>query len=181
MSIFSNIRTVLTSRKLALVAAPLVLAGAAVPLMGAGPWYFGVDFAHRDHGRREVIVRTEPRIIVAAPAPVVIAAPACVEVSPYDLHISAYQARGGGAIMVFVNGSNRTGGYTTTLSADDCRGAAPILTLHNTAAIGICTQALSSFNINAAVRADGGREVRCITVRVADRAIEVPVTCVATL
>jgi len=173
MSFLTSVRTVLTPRRLALAGAPLVLAGAAAPLMGAGPWEWRIDFGRhndRDHGR--VIVRSEPACEPERPV--------FVEVVPSDLKISAYQARG--TIMIFVNGCNRTSGYTTSLSAEDTCGRTPTLVLHNTFRVGqIPFQVISPIDLKAAIRADGGREVRCISVRVADKTFEVPVTCVPTL
>ena len=173
MFFLTTVRNLLASRRLALAAAPVVLAGAAAPLMGAGPWQFSVDFGrdkHREYDHGRVVVRSEPERETAKRV--------FVEVVPNDLKFSAYQARG--TIMVFITGCNRTSGYTTSLSADDCTGRTPTLVLHNSFRLGqICTQGVVPIDLKAAVRAD--HDVRCISVRVADRTFEVPVTCVPTL
>lgn len=157
----------LSSSRIAMLAAPLALAGLAAPMMGAGPrdWHFGLG-------------RHEPRrveVVVRAPAPVIVHRP--VDVMPCDLRITAYQARD--TVFVMVSGTNTSGGYTTSLAAVDTRDRCPRLVLRNIPGDGCGTQALTPISINAAFRAD--RDVSEVQVRIGDRVISVPVCEVACL
>lgn len=159
------LRRKLTTSRVAMLAAPLALAGLAAPMMGAGPW----DWHSRREGRRvEVVIGNPPRVVVR---------PAIVDEVPCDLRITAYKAHD--TIMVMVNGSNRTGGYMTSLSAIDTRGHCPELLLRNTRPTGMCTQAITPISLNGAF--ETRRSVSSIKVKVADRVIVVPVCEVACL
>jgi hypothetical protein len=170
----TNPRSKLTRTRMALAAAPLALAGIAAPLMGAGPWEWR-------HGNRhtEIVVHPEFRRVVIAP----------VEVMPCDLHISAYQSRD--TIMVFVTGSNRTGGYSTFLQAADGHDGSLRLEIRNIAPIGVCTQAITPFSLNAAMHTDdrpthgwsgwAKRSATTLEVRVAGQVICVPIEQVVSI
>ena len=126
----TNFRSTFTRSRLALAGATLASVGAAVPMMGAGPWDW------RRHGR-EIEVRIEPRRDVRVEVrPQVCYAP--IEVAPCDANISAYQSRG--TIMIFATGSNRTGGFCTSIRALDTCEQTPRLRLSN---IGVASLAPS--------------------------------------
>jgi hypothetical protein len=162
----NTLRRKLTTSRMALLSAPLALAGLAAPMMAAAPadWHFG---------------RHEPRCaeVVVAPRAIVRPAPVCVDVVPCDLRIIAYQARD--TVMVMVSGSNTTGGFTTSLAAIDTRDRTPEIVLRNTRPGGVCTQVITPISINAAFRAHG--RVSSVKVRIADRVIVVPVCSVPAL
>lgn len=170
--------------RFALGAAGLAMVATAAPLMGAGPedwridWSFGRDRDRdRDRGRDHDRGRGRDTIVIrpSFPAP----RPHLAEVLPANLSITAFQYRD--TIMIHASGENRSGGFTTSLSAIDTRCAEPILYLTNIgpASHGFSTQACIPFTINGAIRVD--REVRCISVRIAGQSVHVPVTCVAGL
>jgi hypothetical protein len=161
----STVRRLLTPSRMAILGAPVMLAGLAAPMMGAGPW----DWHWGKHEPRRV------EVVVATPPPVVIVQP--VDVAPCDLRITAYQARD--TVMVMVNGSNATGGFTTSLAAIDTRDHCPELVLHNVRGGGFCTQAITPISLNAAFRSHG--DVPSVKVRVADHVIVVPVRDVPSL
>ncbi len=159
----------MTRSRMALAAAPVALAGLAAPMMGAGPWDWKIGSHDRHDTRRiEVVVRPETRPVVVVRQ---------IEVEPFDLHLTAYQSRD--TIMVFASGNNRTGGYTTSLRAIGGRENSTRIQLSNITSGGICTQAITSFSLNAAMHVDCA--VSSIEVRVADRVICVPVTQVASI
>lgn len=143
-----------------LIAGSLALAASAAPLMGAGPWDWGRRSAHR-----EVIIRQERPVVVIR----------TVEAEPYGVSFNAYQS--GDTVMIFATGTNRTGGYATSLSALDTRGRDVSLKLCNIAPEGICTQVITPFSLNAAIHADC--ILSTIDIRVGSRVVCVPVSQVA--
>jgi hypothetical protein len=157
----------MTGTRVAMVAAPVALAGLAAPMMGAGPYDWHIGWGRHEPRRVEVVVRP--------PAPVIIKR--VVDVVPCDLRISAYQAHG--TVFVMVKGTNTSGGYATSLSAIDTDDRCPKLCLHNTPAAGYATQVMTPISLNAAFRP--GRSVSEVQVRVGDRVIAVPVSSVACL
>ena len=106
------------SHRLSLTAASLALIGAAAPLANAEPWFrlsFGDGWG--SHGRGRHVVHQPP----ACPPPVVVLPPCPPpvvvrqQVVPCDLRFAAYQTRD--TVIVIVNGTNTSGGFTTCLSA----------------------------------------------------------------
>jgi hypothetical protein len=166
--VMNSVRRMMSGSRMAMVAAPVAMAGLAAPMMGAGPhdWHFG--WGRYEPRRVEVVVRPEPRCEVRRE---------CVEVVPCDLRITAYQARD--TVFVVVSGTNTSGGYTTSLAAVDTCGPCPRLQLRNTPGFGCATQALSPFTLNGAFRAE--RCVSEVQVRIGDRVISAPVCAVACL
>jgi hypothetical protein len=100
----------------------------------------------------------------------------CRDEVPVDLNITAYQSQD--QIIVLVTGCNRSGGYTTTLSAVNGDCETPELRLKNTAPE--CgTGGSTRFTLNAGVAS--WRHVKCIKVHIGGTCREVPVTCVQSL
>ncbi len=151
----------LTHSRAGLAAASLAIAASAAPLMGAGPWEWRSRPSHK-----EIIVCEEDR-------PSIIAQP--IDVAPCEIQFAAYQSRD--TIMIFATGANSTGGFNTSLRALDTRGHTLRLQLCNLAPIGLATQCITPFSLNAAIHAKRG--VCTIDVRVGDRLICVPVVQVA--
>lgn len=158
-SLSSAASTLFRSRA-GLIAGSLALAASAAPLMGAGPWDWG-----RRSGHREVVIRQARPVIIQR----------VVEVEPCGVSFNAYQT--GDTVMIFATGTNRTGGYATSLSAIDTRGHDVKLALCNIAPQGFCTQAITPFSLNAAIHADCA--LSTIDIRVGSRTVCVPVCQVA--
>lgn len=97
------------------------------------------------------------------------------EVEPCGVSFNAYQS--GDTVMIFASGTNRTGGFTTSLGAIDTHGHSVTLKLCNIASQGYCTQAITPFSINAAIHADCA--LSTIDVIVGGRKVCVPVSQVA--
>ena len=169
----ANLVSKLASSRTALAAAPLALAAMAVPMMGAGPWYWHYPSRHL-----AVVVRPDPLVVFSAPAvtPVVVA-PVPVDVMPDGLTFTAYQSRD--TIMLFASGSNRTGGFATALRTIDVRDAFAHVQLCNTAPCGPAVQAISPFSTSAALHVD--RPLSSMEVRVAGQVMSVPVVQVASI
>src|SRR5437763_1466381 len=121
LNALNNFRTKITARRIALLAAPLALMGAATSsVYAAGPWY---------HSRGPQVI-IEPRVVFRADFPpqrVVLSRPAYVDEVPAGLQMTAYQSRD--RVIVLINGTNRGEGFRTALS-DEGGGT---LVLHNTA------------------------------------------------
>lgn len=96
---------------------------------------------------------------------------------PANLQMTAYQARD--TVIVIINGVNHTGGFTTTLSRVDSCDSSPDVNLCNIGPTDYCSGGATAFSVSGSFRVN--REIRCITVRVAGQAYEVPVTCVQSL
>jgi hypothetical protein len=155
-------RSTLTARRIALVAAPLAVLGAAASTAAAADGHWG----YRSHG---------PTLVIQAqiPAPVVIVEHrvVCDEV-PAGLQMSAYQSKD--RVIVVINGTNRGAGFHTSLSA-----FGNSFVLHNLAPEPGCRDGACSFTITGSICA--GRDVRQVCVRIGERTFEVPVTCVPSL
>ncbi len=164
-SSLSSFSSALVRSRAGLIAGSLAVAASAAPLMGAGPWEW-----HRRPGQREVIVRQEyhPEY-----RPVIIER--ITEVEPCGVSFNAYQS--GDTVMIFATGTNRTGGFTTSLGALDTFGHKVTLKLCNIAPQGCVTQAITPFSINAAIHADC--ELSTIEIVVGGRQVCVPVCRVA--
>ena len=158
---FSSLTSTLFRSRAGLIAGSLAIAACAAPLMGAGPW----DRTRRGM-HKEIIVREEHRAFPIARA---------IEVEPYNVQFTAYQS--GDTIMIFATGANRTGGYTTSLSALDTCGHDVTLKLCNIFSAECATQAITGFSINAAIHADCA--LSTVDIRVGHRVICVPVCQVA--
>src|SRR5262249_5490434 len=112
-AMFRNlIRSNLTARRIALVAAPLAALGAVVPAADAadrdGWWWCG---GHR-HDRPSVVIQATiggPLVIERRCERVI-----CDEV-PAGLQMSAYQSKD--RVIVIINGTNRGPGFRTSLTA----------------------------------------------------------------
>ena len=160
-SSFSSLTSTLVRSRAGLIAGSLALAASAAPLMGAGPW----DWTRRGT-HREIIVRDEHRAYpIARP----------IEIEPCNVQFTAFQSRD--TVMIFATGSNRSGGFTTSLSALDTRGHSVTLKLCNIYTPGCGTQAITGFSINAAIHADCA--LSTVDIRVGGRVICVPVSQVA--
>lgn len=104
----------------------------------------------RDRDRDDVRFRGEVNIhigrppVVVAPAPIVL--PARYDVRPYELSLRAVQA--GETVIVFAEGSNRTGGYTTKLDIVSGGYGQARVVLKNLAPSGceVVTQCVSPFS-----------------------------------
>ena len=176
-------RALLVSRTASRLALAAAMAGITAAAYGADPR--GPDDRGRDRGHRHrngggggLVIRFEPRprpvhptIVIARPEPVV-----CRDEIPLELEISAYQSQD--RVILLVNGCNRAAGFTTALTVVDVHCDRPELVLRNTAPAH-CAAGQSRFALNASFRST--RALHCITVRVAEKVIEVPVTCVPSL
>jgi hypothetical protein len=164
---FQTIRSNLTARRIALVAAPLAVFGAAVTTASAA-----------DHGwwgrSRGPTVVINTRI----PAPRVIERRVeRVDEVPAALQMNAYQSKD--RIVVIISGTNRGAGFSTSLSQSGYRDGAPMLQLCNMAPADGCRDGAVSFTMTAGVHSD--RELRSLCLRIGDRTFEIPVTCVPNL
>jgi|GEM_PF-4299129 len=189
---FARINRVLSlknTRKAALVAMPLIAVSLITPFAlaeGRDGWRRGRD-EHRqhdrghDHGRdwgkdrkggTQIVIR--PEIIIGRPhRPEVVVIEKHyprhrVEVAPYELSFKAYQSED--RIIVNIDGSNRSSGFTTTLSSR----AEGLIELCNLAPLDPCAQTITPFCITASIRAF--RPMHNVTVNVAGRTYTVPVT-----
>ncbi len=164
-----TIRTNLTARRIALVAAPLAVIGAAVSTASAADrdgWGW-----RRSRGPSVVIHAgiPGPRIVVGRRVE-------CVDEVPAGLQMNAYQSKD--RVIILVSGTNRGSGFSTALSADRHDGR-PGLVLHNTAPGDDCRGGACSFSLTASICSE--RELRSVCLRIGDRSFEIPVTCVPSL
>lgn len=141
----------------------------------------------RDHDRptlefRWGFPREHRPVVIERPVyverPVVVATPVYTisDVVPTDLKISAFRSRG--VVMVFIEGTNATAGYTTTLQVQDSRDGCTTLVMHNTSpatAVGACS---TPFSINGSVHAPFGSS---ITVRIGASTLQAPIVEVPSL
>ena len=151
-------------RSLTAFAAPLALLAASAPVFSANPWTWT--------GR--VRVQHRPPIVVArgprhAPPPVVIVRQ--VEAFPCELRLSAYQTRD--TVIVMANGANGSAGYVTCLAVHGEHHLSPTVVLRNTAPAACVSQVVTPFEVTGSFRTRSC--LRTLSVRVADRCIEVPV------
>ena len=171
-SSFSSFTSTLVRSRAGLIAGSLAVAASAVPLMGAGPWEW-----HRRPGECEEVVRREYRPEYRPDRqeyrPVIIER--ITEVEPCGVSFNAYQS--GDTVMIFASGTNRTGGFITSLGALDTFGRKVTLKLCNIAPQACVTQAITPFSINAAIHADC--ELSTIDIVVGGRQVCVPVCRVA--
>jgi hypothetical protein len=188
---FARINRVLSlknTRKAALVAMPLIAVSLITPFaLAEGPdgWRRGRD-EHRDHDRgrdwgkdrkggTQIVIR--PEIVIGNPRrPEVVVIEKHrphyrverVEVAPYEVSFKAYQSQD--RIIVNIEGSNRSSGFTTTLSSR----SEGVIDICNLAPADHCAQMITPFCMTASISAC--RPMHCITVHVAGRTYTVPVT-----
>ena len=165
-----------TARRLALgLAAPAVMLCAGAAQAGGDGWR-GHDRDRdwdRDHdrGRFHVGVVIQPRVVITAPPrPVVISRP-CDEV-PTSVSFAAYQSRD--TVIIAINGTNRGGGFTTSLTGADLSCRTPVLNLRNVAGSERCEGGSVPFSLTASLRVRD--RVNSLEVRVAGQTYCVPVT-----
>ena len=162
-------------RRLIALGAPLAFLALAAPAANAEPW-FHITFG--DWGRRPQHREPErrPPVVITRPVSVRPEYRRPVEEVPCDLRFTAYQTRD--TVILIATGENRSAGYATCLEV--CGdGFAPTVTLRNTTPRDACSQVISRFEVSGSFRAKDC--LRTITVRVADRCFQVPVTEVRAL
>jgi hypothetical protein len=171
-------------RRLALLAAPAAVLGLVAPALagGADPRWDGRS--DRQGGGIRIVLgggslaigRSAPACRPVTPPP--IRRPVIREVMPCDLSVTAYQS--GDTVIVVATGTNRSGGFTTTLAICGARSASPEVLLGNSIRTDQCaTQAVTPFNVQASFRT---RHRLCtLKVKVAGECLTVPVTQVACL
>lgn len=162
-------------RRLALLAAPAAVLGLVAPALagGADPRWDGRS--ERQVGGIRIVLGGGTRPI-GRPAPV--CRPVIREVMPCDLSVTAYQS--GDTVIVVATGTNRSGGFTTTLAICGARSATPEVLLGNSIRTDRCaTQAITPFNVQGSFRT---RHRLCtLRVKVAGECLTIPVTQVACL
>src|SRR5882724_9624030 len=168
--LFQTLRSTLTARRIALVAAPLAVFGAAVSTASAADrdgWW------HRSSRGPSVVIHASipgPRIVIGRRVEVVDEVPAA-------LQMTAYQSKD--RIIVIVNGTNRGSGFRTSLTQAGFDDRSPSLVLRNTAPEDGCREGATAFTLTAGIHAD--RDVSRICIRIGARSFDVPITCVQSI
>lgn len=152
-------------RRLTAFAAPLALLAASAPVISADPWIWSGQF--RVQHRPPIVVARGPRH--APPPPVVIVRQ--MEAFPCELRLSAYQTRD--IVIVVANGANGSAGYATCLTVHGEHDRSPTVVLRNTAPAACVSQVVTPFEVTGSFRTRSC--LRTLSVRVADRCLEVPV------
>jgi hypothetical protein len=171
-------------RRIALLAAPAAVLGLVAPVLAGGwagldPRWSGRN--DRQGGGIRIVLGTGPLPIgrtTPACRPTPVRKPIVREVMPCDLSVTAYQS--GGTVIVVAAGTNRTGGFTTTLAICGVRSGAPEVILSNSIRTDQCaTQAITPFNVHGSFTT---RHRLCsLKVKVAGECLTIPVTQVACL
>jgi hypothetical protein len=187
----SRLLTLKNTRKAGLIALPLAAVTMITPFALADDWKRegdsrrgrseyrerGRDWGHdrgHDRGRGGTSIVIRPEIVIGRPhRPEVVVIEKHrprqrVEVAPYDIAFKAYQSED--RIIVNIEGSNRSSGFTTTLSSRH----EGVVEVCNLAPMDHCAQVVTPFCMTASITAC--RPMHSITVKVAGRTYTVPVT-----